>query len=116
MKLKSNIYRHLSGIKTRLRQKASSYINRVKKFEGATFQKRFMHSVNLKRKFSVGVSLQQGGLFHKRIHYTKPAAVGTGMRKIKDHHMVEIRNKHTKELVDLEVGGTIFRPPDKRAY
>lgn len=29
------------------------------------------------------------------------------VRKIKDPCLVEIRNKHTKELVDIEVGGSI---------
>ena len=114
MTLKLRLCRHLSGLRTGFRRRAVLfYIKNFNKLGGATLQKRLMHSVNLKRKFSVGVpplhrNLEQG-LFNKRLHYTKPAAVGISMKKIKDHHMVEIRNKHTKELVDLEVGYIITK-------
>ena len=43
-------------------------------------------------------TLDKGLLFH----YSCSPVIR--MKRIKDHHMYEIRNKHTKELVDLEVG------------
>ena len=49
---------------------------------------------------------KQTNLFSKRIRLQeKRLDVNLPVRKIKDPCLVEIRNKHTKELVDIEVGG-----------
>ena len=42
--------------------------------------------------------------FFSKLPKPKPLNIGPKTRRIKDPFVVEIRNKHTKELVDIEVG------------